>query len=245
VHAIDRERIVRHVLENQAQVARGLLPAHHWAYTPRVRRYGYDPARAARLLDRAGFADPDGPGPQPRLALSYKTTTNELARRTAEAIAEQLGAVGIRLEILTYEWGTFFADIRRGSFHLYSLQWVGITDPDIYRQILHSAMIPPVGNNRARYRNARMDRLTERGVSVGEQSQRRRIYAHVQRIAARDLPFIPLWWPQHVVVATRRLEGFTPHPSGDLFELYRARLAPPTEPAEARLPVAAATARDP
>jgi peptide/nickel transport system substrate-binding protein len=226
-HAIDREQIVQHVLEGQARVADGLLPPHHWAYTGRVRHYRFDPAEAMRLLDRAGLRDPDGSGPRPRVTLSYKTTTNELARRTAEAIAEQLRSVGINLEILTYEWGTFFADIRRGSFHLYSLQWVGVHDPDIYRQTLHSAMVPPEGNNRGRYRNPRMDRLTDEGLTAASTPVRRRIYARVQRLAARDLPFIPLWWPEQVVVSTRRLEGFMPHPSGDLYALYQSRLARP------------------
>jgi peptide/nickel transport system substrate-binding protein len=226
-HAIDREKIVKHLLAGQARIADGLLPPHHWAYTQRVRSYGYDPSRAIALMERAGLHDPDGAGPQPRLTLSYKTTTDELARRTAEAIAEQLAAVGIRIEILSYEWGTYFSDIRRGSFHLYSLRWVGLSDPDIYRQTLHTRMMPPDGNNRGRYQSRRMDRLTERGLSAIDRDERRRIYARVQRLAARDLPCVPLWWPQNVVVSTGRLSGFSPHPAGDLFSLYRARLAPP------------------
>jgi peptide/nickel transport system substrate-binding protein len=224
--AIDRESIVRHLLKGQAEIADGLLPPQHWAHTSRVRHYAFDPVLARRLLDRAGFPDPDGDGPRPRFSLSYKTTTDELARRTAEAIAEQMKAVGIHLDVLTYEWGTFFADVQSGSFHLYSLKWIGISDPDIFRQILSSQMIPPAGNNRGRYRSARMDRLTERGSATVDLAVRRRVYARVQRLAARELPFIPLWWPQTVVVTTARLEGFTPHPAGDLFDLSRARLAP-------------------
>lgn len=223
-YAIDRQQIVRHLLKDQARVASGLLPAEHWAYTPEVKRYGHDPARARRLLDRAGIADPDGPGPQPRLRLSYKTTTVELRRRIAEALAEQLAKVGIELEILTYEWGTFFADIRSGNFDLYSLQWVGIVDPDIYRQVFHSQMIPPAGNNRGHYRDPRMDRLSDRGRLYTSSERRRRIYARVQKRAARRLPYIPLWWPQRIVVATRGLQGFLPHPAGDLFGLSRSRL---------------------
>jgi peptide/nickel transport system substrate-binding protein len=231
-HAIDRESIVRHLLEGQAALADGLLPPSNWAHADNVRRYAFDPARARRLLDRAGLLDPDGAGPQPRVVLSYKTATNELGRRIAEAFAQQLAAVGIQLEISSYEWGTFFADIRRGSFHLYSLQWVGLHDPDIFRQILHSAMTPPDGLNRGRYRNPRVDRLAERGTGEMDRDRRRRIYARVQRIAARDLPYVPLWWPERVVVATTRLEGFTPRPDGDLFELYRSRLAARPRPAD-------------
>ena len=233
-HAIDRESIVTHLMAGQALVADGLLPPQHWAYTPHKRRYRFDPERARRLLDHAGLHDPDGPGPLPRMTLSYKTTTQDLARRTAEAIAEQLAAVGIRLDISTYEWATFFEDIKRGSFHLYSLQWAGITDPDMYRQILHSTMVPPTGNNRGRYRDPRMDRLTNRAATTMSREARRRLYIRIQRQEARDLPYVPLWWPERVVVATDRLKDFRPAPSGDLFALYRSRLAPPKE--NARLP---------
>lgn len=223
-HAIDREAIVEHLLQGQAVAASGLLPPGHWAFTGRLRDHPYDPARARRLLDRAGLHDPDGAGPAPRLTLSYKTTTAELRRRIAEAIASQLDEVGIRLEVLSYEWGTFFADVRGGNFHLYSLQWVGITDPDIFRQVFHTAMIPPAGNNRGRFRDARMDRLTERGRATLDRERRARIYRRVQRLAARRLPYIPLWWPDRIVIATAALEGFEPHPGGDLFGLALGRL---------------------
>jgi peptide/nickel transport system substrate-binding protein len=224
-YALDREALVEHLLEGQAEVATGLLPPHHWAYTDHVRRYHHDPARARRLLDRAGFPDPDGDGPRPRLVLDYKTTTQELRRRIAEAMADQLRRVGIELDIRTYEWGTFYADVKRGSFHLYSLAWVGVTDPDIYRMVFNSAMIPPAGNNRGHFRDRRMDVLTERGATALDRGKRRRIYARIQRLAARRLPYIPLWWPQNVIVATTALDGFVPHPSGDLFELHDAALA--------------------
>lgn len=223
-HAIDRVSIVEHLLASQAVPASGLMPPGHWSFTDRVREHGYDPARARRILDRAGFRDPDGPGPAPRFTLSYKTTTVELRRRIAEAIAAQLAEVGIRLEILSYEWGTFFADIRRGNFDLYSLQWVGITDPDLYRQAFHSEMTPPNGSNRGGFHNARMDGLTDRGRVTLDRGRRARIYKRVQRLAARRLPYIPLWWPERIVIATNALEGFEPHPGGELYGLAHARL---------------------
>ncbi len=221
-HAIDREAIVDHLLRGQAQVASGLLPPHHWAYAEPRRSLRYSPRRARMLLDGAGWRDPDGSGPRPRMTLSYKTTTVELRRRIAQVLAAQLADVGIELEIESHEWATFFADIRKGNFHLYSLAWVGISDPDIYRMVFHSQMIPPEGNNRGHYRDPAIDKLTEHG----RRKTRRRaeIYAQVQRRTARTLPYLPLWWPENVVVASTRLEGFELHPSGDLFGLTRARL---------------------
>ena len=52
----------------------------------------YDPDRAGRLLDEAGYPDPDGSGPRSRLTLSLKISTNEETRLQATAIQHDLGA---------------------------------------------------------------------------------------------------------------------------------------------------------
>jgi peptide/nickel transport system substrate-binding protein len=223
-YAIDRDAIVHYVLAGQAETANGLLPPHHAFHDDDVRGYAYDPARARRLLDSAGYPDPDGDGPLPRLRLRYTTSTVELRRRIAEVIAADLAAVGIELSIESYEWATFFDDIAHGDYDLYSLAWIGIRDPDLFRIVFHSAMTPPAGSNRGGFANARMDRLTERGRAEGDPAARRAIYARVQRVAARTLPYVPLWWPKNVVVMSARLEGFTPHPAGDFGALVHAHL---------------------
>lgn len=218
-HAIDRESIIRHLLKDLGTPASGLLSPLHWAYEESIRRWSYDPEKAKRLLDEAGFSDPDGDGPLPRFKLSFKTTNLDLRRRIAEALKEQLRKVGIELEIRTYEWGTFYGDIKRGNFHLYSLAWVGILDPDIYYQIFHTASAPPDGDNRGRYSNREVDHLLEQGRRTLDARQRRVIYHRVQELLAEDLPYIPLWWTKNVVVKRPSLRGFVPYPDGNLISL--------------------------
>ena len=132
--------------------------------------------------------------------------------------------VGIDLELRSYEWGTFFSDVKRGNFHLYSLAWVGIEDPDVYYQIFHSTAVPPDGDNRGRYNNPELDRLLERGRATLDRTERQRIYREVQRLLAEDLPYIPLWWWKNVIVRKPGLRGFVPYPDGDLISLKKARL---------------------
>jgi len=222
--AVDRDGIIRHLLKDIVTQATGLLSPHNWAYDSRVRRWPYDPERAKRLLDEAGYPDPDGDGPLPRFRLSFKTTNIDLRRRIAEAVKEQLMQVGIELELRSYEWGTFFNDVKRGNFHLYSLAWVGIEDPDAYYQIFHSAAVPPDGDNRGRYQNPRVDRLLERGRASLDRTERRRIYGEVQRLLAEDLPYIPLWWWKNVIVKKPSLRGFVAYPDGDLISLKKASM---------------------
>jgi peptide/nickel transport system substrate-binding protein len=218
-HAIDRDSIIRHLIKDQGIPATGLLSPLNWAYEGAVRTWPYDPEAAKHLLDEAGFRDPDGDGPLPRFKLSFKTTNLDLRRRIAEALKDQLQRVGIELEIRTYEWGTFFSDVKKGNFHLYSLAWVGVLDPDIYFHIFHSTSVPPDGDNRGHYRDAAVDRLLEKGRAVMDTAERKRIYGRVQKILAEELPYIPLWWWKNVTVQSPALQGFVPYPDGDFHSL--------------------------
>ncbi|HEX8090342.1 MAG TPA: ABC transporter substrate-binding protein, partial [Blastocatellia bacterium] len=89
-YGIDREVIIHRLLRDQARKANAILPPGHWAYDPGVTVYDHDPERAAALLDEAGFADPDGDGPQPRLTLRIMTSTTQLSRNIAAIVQDQL-----------------------------------------------------------------------------------------------------------------------------------------------------------
>ena len=225
-HAIDRRPIVRFILKDLAKEADSLLPPDHWAHQKGLPRYAHRPALARKLLDEAGFPDPDGPGPRPRFTLIYKTSQNELRRRIAAVLAHQLALVGIEMKIRSYEWGTFFGDVRSGNFQLYGLTWVGISDPDIYRHIFHSRFAPPAGLNRGGYRNARVDALLEAARATARTDARARLYGEAQRILGDELPYINLWHSVNAAVFDRRISGYRVFPDEDLISLARSRLSP-------------------
>lgn len=224
--AIDRQAIIEHLLGGLATPASSLLPKEHWAYEPQVAGYNHDLKQAQRLLDEAGFTDPDGDGPQPRFKLSYKTSQNEQSRRIAEVLQHQWQKLGVEVDIKSYEWGTFFGDISVGNFQLYSLQWVGITEPDIYYYIFHSASVPPQGANRNKYLNPELDKLLEQGRNTLDKDRRKAAYSQVQKILADDLPYISLWQLMNVVAMRREINGFVPYPAGDFTSLKAVYIEP-------------------
>ena len=65
-YAIDRDAIVKYLRRGFASTAVGIMPPMSWAFERERVRLPHDPAEAARLLDAAGFPDPDGAGPLPR-----------------------------------------------------------------------------------------------------------------------------------------------------------------------------------
>src|ERR1051325_2967164 len=213
-HAIDRQRIVQDLLRGHGVVTDTMLAQGHWARAENLPSYPYDPNRAKQLLDAAGYKDPDGDGPQPRFELNFKTSTRSEANLRAQAIQQMLAQVGIKVNILSSEFGTFFEDIGKGNFDMYSLSRNGIQDPDFYYIIFHSKNFPPEGQNRGYYSNPKVDQLIMEGRSTFDRAKRKQIYADIQRIAQEDLPYISLYHQSNVAVMDKNLQGYTMYPAG-------------------------------
>jgi ABC-type transport system substrate-binding protein len=59
-----------------------------------------------------------------------------------------------------------------------------------------------------------MDKLTEEGDSTLDPVKRRAAYVKVQELAAKDLPFISLWFPMNTAVFRKNIKGVSLHPLG-------------------------------
>ena len=229
--AMDREAIVAALWRGDARLAETLLPEGEWAAATdaEMAHYPHDPARAAKLLEEAGFAaGRDGV----RLRLTLKISQDETTRLLAAVLQQQLRAAGIELKIRSAEFGTFYADVTHGAFQMYILKWIGSNeDPDIYRYMDSSGSFPPKGANRGHYVNARVDALlakaaAESGPASEVEARRRAEYVEVQQILAEELPAIPLWFPDNVVVHTRRLQGVVSRGDGNFDFLREAWVRP-------------------
>ena len=222
--AIDRQTIVDSIWRGQARLANTLLPTGHWAaaMNDQLAQYPHDVMRAQRLLDEAGLpADKDGV----RMRLTLKTSTDETTRLMAAVLQQQLRAAGIRLEIRSAEFGTFYSDVTKGAFQIYALRWIGSNeDPDIFRYAYGSGSFPPKGGNRGRYSNPRVDALLTEASASSDRAVRKKDYVEVQRILADELPGIPLWYPNNELVHTRRIVNVRPRASGNFDFLREAEV---------------------
>jgi peptide/nickel transport system substrate-binding protein len=224
-HALDREAIIRYLWRGLATPADSVLPRQHWAYAPPAAKYPYDPEAARRILDQAGYRPDARTGV--RFHLVMKTSTEETTRLMAAVFQQQLRAVGIALDIRTFEFATFYSDVVRGAFQMYSLRWIGGNeDPDIFEHVFHSASVPPRRANRSYYANPTVDALIEEGRRSVDPEQRRRVYGQIQQILAKDLPYIHLWYLDSVLVHSRRVRNARPSASGDYDFLRTAEIAP-------------------
>jgi peptide/nickel transport system substrate-binding protein len=214
-YAIDRQAIVDYLRRGLARPAIGILPPASWAFDEDVFQFTHDPAKARALLDDAGYKDPDGDGPQPRLRLSLKVSTNEFIRLQAAVIQQDLRQVGIELDVRSYEFATLYADVLKGNFQLFTLQWVGVSDPDMLRRVFHSKQMPPNGFNRGYYDNPEVDRLIDAAMAAATDQDRKKLYSEAQRVVAEDAPYISLWYKTNVAVSRTNIEGVKLTPSAE------------------------------
>ncbi len=108
-----------------------------------------------------------------------KTSTDESTRLLCAVLQQQLREVGIALDIRSYEFATFYADVVRGAFQLYSLRWVGGSnqDPDVFENVFDSASFAPKRANRGYYSNPEVDKLIAEGRrSVDEKKRTGRLH---------------------------------------------------------------------
>jgi len=220
-YAIDRAPLLQYIWRGFAQPARSVLPPQSWAYDQDVASYPHDPEKARQMLDAAGYPARDGV----RFHLTMKTSTEESTRLLAAVLQQQLHDVGIALDIRTFEFATFFADVTSGAFQLYSLRWIGGNeDPDIFEYSFHSHRFPPKGANRGYYSNSRVDSLIDEARRQTDQNVRKRLYAELQEILAQEEPYINLWYFDNVLVHTRRVRNATLNPSGNYDFLKTAEI---------------------
>jgi peptide/nickel transport system substrate-binding protein len=131
-------------------------------------------------------------------------------------LQQQLREVGIQMDIRSNEFATFYADVVKGNFQMYSLRWIGgNNDPDILNFVFHSMMVPPNGANRGRYANAEVDRLIDLARREVDTEKRKSAYQRIQRIVAEELPYVSLFYVDNVAVYNKRIGGMRLFPAGE------------------------------
>jgi len=219
-YAINRKSIVKYLFAGKARLASSLLTPDHWAGNPNLDQYHYEPEQARKRLVALGYSS-DHP-----LHIIYKTSNNPFRVRLATVIQNQLAQVGIQVELRTYDWGTFYGDIRKGNFQMFSLSWVGINLPDIFRHVFYSSSIPPQGANRGHYQNKEVDDLLDRAQQARDISSQAGFYRRVQEILYQTLPYVPLWYEDQVAIVRNSVRGYEIHMDGNydgLCNVYRVK----------------------
>lgn len=219
-YGIDRQAIVNALFNGHARLAGGLLVPEHWAGVADIHGFAYDPERAKLKLAEAQIP-PASRNAEGLIELSFKTSNDPTRIRLATIYQSQLRRIGIHLNIQSYDWGTFYSDIKQGRFQLYSLAWVGIKSPDIFQYVFASEAIPPNGANRGRYRDSVADRLIALGARQQTLTEQAETYRQLQRHLQQTLAAMPLWYEDQYAVSRDNVHGMQLFADGRLDGLLK------------------------
>jgi peptide/nickel transport system substrate-binding protein len=225
-YAVDKEEIIKGVLQGLAEVATGpYKPGTMW-YDAKVRGYPHDPGKARQLLMDAGYLDRNGDGVVEKdgkpLVLNIITNQgNALREKTAQIIQQRLKAVGIDVKIRIIEWTVFLKQyVDKGNFDAVILGWNILQDPDLFN-VWHSSQAVKGGLNFVGFKDEEIDRLLVDGRETYDNARRKQCYDRIQEILAEQQPYVFLYVPYSLPAVSSRIRGIVPAPAGITYNLEK------------------------
>ena len=163
--------------------------------------YGRDVEQAQTLLDEAGVSN---------LTMDLMVTNEYPETVTAaEVIANQLGDIGIDVQIRTEDFSTWLADQGEGEFDAFMLGWLGNIDPDDFYYAQHHS---EGGFNFHGYSNPEVDELLDAGRRETDQEARKQIYDQVAELIVDDASYIYFYNPDIVNAWSPDVQGYETRP---------------------------------
>jgi peptide/nickel transport system substrate-binding protein len=208
---IDRVTLCATLLDGRAHAASGLIPPANWAHAD-ASALAFDPSAARDLLAEAGASRPH---------FSLLTSTERLRGDIARVIAQELGDIGVDVDVIPLELGTMIARLNGGDFDLAILQLPEISEPNVLRRFLHGSSLPPAGANRGRVHDDTLDALLDEGDRLSSEEARRDVYARLEARQREEMHWLPLWYEDQVAVTSNRARAFVPSAEGRWLSLAR------------------------
>lgn len=212
--SLQRDKIIEKLIHGYAIRAQTILLPNTLYYDKDLKLTEYNVEAAKKILDEAGFPDPDGEGPKVRFTLDYKTTTDNTRIMVAKALGEQWLKIGVKLNIVSLDWGKFKDDVDKGRAQMWGLRWSGYKDPNIYDYIFNSKNTPPNGGNRGFFKSEVIDDLLLQSQTIVDLENRKKLFFKIQKEIEKEIPYFILWHENNIVVSTKHIKKFIPYADG-------------------------------
>ncbi|WP_210258490.1 MULTISPECIES: ABC transporter substrate-binding protein [unclassified Devosia] len=187
--AIDKAAIIEAVYQGAGEDAKNLIPPTMWSYNEEIPADTYDPEKAKALLAEAGITELT----TDLWAMPVSRPYNPNAQRVAELIQSDWAAIGVKANIVTYEWTEYRergkAEDRKGPFQI---GWTGDNgDPDNFFATLFSCSAIGVSNYSS-WCNQEFEDLIQKAKTTSDQEERAALYRQAQEIFKAEEPAMTL-----------------------------------------------------
>lgn len=183
-YAIDRDKIIRTLLQDRALRLDGPLGPGQYGYDPDLEpKYTYDPAKAKELLKKAGY--PDGVD----IELQTPVGRYTLDKQITEAFTAMLNEAGFRAKLLTPEWPTLWANVQKGRVPFFYMGRGSVLDPSAaLHQYFRTGGSPRIG-----YSNPKLDEMLDKEQQSFDTTERKKYLSQAMSIITEEAPACFMW----------------------------------------------------
>lgn len=220
-YAVDKNAIIEAVYRGAGVAAKNPLPPTIWGYNNQITDYEYNPEKAKALLKEAGLEE----GFSTQIWVQpVVRASNPNPRRMAELIQADWEKVGVKSELVSYEWGDYIKRTKAGELTAGTYGWSGDNgDPDNFLSPLFGS--ENVGNsNYARFSNAELDALLAKAVGLSDKAERAKLYEQAQVLLHEQAPWINVAHSIGFAPTSKRVIDYKQSPFGYSY-FYGVKLA--------------------
>jgi peptide/nickel transport system substrate-binding protein len=217
---LDREAISNSLFAGRQKVADSFVNPLDVGYSASTPHYGYDPAKAASLLDAAGWHAQGGGirrnAAGQALSFELMTTAGNRSRELIEQVLQsQWRRIGVDVHIKNEPARVLFGEtLPHRNFDMAMYAWISAPE-DVPRSTLYSTEIPNAANgfagqNTPGFKSPEMDRLIDTAEVELDPDKRKALWAGMQRLYATELPSLPLYFRSDAFILPQWLKGVRP-----------------------------------
>jgi peptide/nickel transport system substrate-binding protein len=221
----NRKEIVETQTRGKGAVVTGTFYIYGRQNDPNIQPWPYDPQKAAKLLDEAGWKDHDGDGIRDKDGIPFRfkfsyPAGNTSSEQMSRLLKDDAAKVGIEVIPNPIEGSIFIGNINDRNFDAVELMWAGVIEEDPY-QVFHSSQIQGRGNNFVSFNNPQADKLIEQARRELNDEKRYALYHQFHRILHEEQPYTFLMTRPRYYFIDKRFENVIVHKLGvDPFEWY-------------------------
>ncbi|QQX78846.1 ABC transporter substrate-binding protein [Shewanella sp. KX20019] len=212
-YAVDKQNIIRAVYQETAIRATGMLPPQSWAYQYNRSNYGYNPQKAKELLKEAGVEKLN----IDVWAMPVARIYNPNALKTAELIQADLANIGVRVNIVTYDWSVFNQKLNRRDYDSVLIGWnADNSDPDNFFSPILSCAAQDSSSNRAQWCNPEMDNILAKAKATTIKAERKKLYQQAEKLFNEQLPMLPFAHATQLTIKQKNIKQTQLTPFGGI-----------------------------
>jgi peptide/nickel transport system substrate-binding protein len=220
MYAIDTESIVQYALEGYGKVMTSIIPDSESEWLHPDELYGFDqPEKAIELLGEAGWTDTDQDGildkNGERFVATFLLSTSLIGRwpylTIAEIIQDQLGDIGIIVEIKVVEGGLWNEILVEKGADFTLRPYAGISPQSRLYSWLHSEGDQNIATG-IYFDDPDMDSAIELLLRTTDEDAARELFYEIQEMAAEEVSVIPVYDEVLINAVRSNVKGYRPHP---------------------------------